>query len=616
MKGRIASSAVIFARTWPGKVVLRALLRIAPGATFLLYLTSLASARTRRRILEFLPRLNLDRNSWNIIVDSAQHSYERLPEDVVRLEIYALALLVSGAPRRSWELLNSEKARVIATNPPERDQLLALMISVAYDLANYRDSVEIGKLAVQYSPEILRPHHDYLKAAFAAGKLADPKQALEFFGRQYRLIPDRILTATQKDLDKVTAHFHKQALHTTSAQLLYEMLSFGKTPRIGIFFLSSTQALGHAVLDPFYFIALYKDRFDRLIFIGPPRTSYNAAPRACLQLIEQHGEYVETGSDILTNLSWMSLGHSHIGPIEFVVDHYWALLRSAVHRSRDPDDTFRHSAWHLAPPSGTAALSESICRAAGIDPDSPLVILHVRDAGYHRIEKQSFRDSTIENYHAAIAYLLDAGYQVIRIGDSGMRPFAVAHPKYFELPFVEDYRHELDQYLIARARFMIGCQSGPCAFARAFGTPLLTVNAVFHYTLLPSVMEMACFKRYFLENDGNKLELSLEQALAHDVFHFENSHQFVEAGISLEEASSDEIGASVKDMIEWLKQPELPLTELQERFSQCVQNTARRIKEHGTRIDLPIADFLGISLPGYRLAPSVAELREREKSRS
>lgn len=613
MKRRIASYAVLFARTRPGKLVLRTLLRRALGADFILGLTSRASAKTRRKILEFFPRLGLDRNAWDVTVNSARHSYEGTPNDAVRLEIYALSLLVSGAPSQAWALLKSQRAKVIAANPASRDHLVALMISIAFDLADYRDSVELAKLTVQHAPETLRPHYDYLKAAFAAGKLDDTTQALEFFGRQYGLIPDGILAAAQDDLDKVTAHFHKQALYTVSHQLLYESLSFGKTPKIGIFFLSSRQALGHAILDPFYFIALNKDRFDRLFFIGPPRSSYNAAPRACLQLIEQHGEYIETNSDVLTNLSWMSLGLSHVGPVEFVIDHYWALLRAAVHRTLDPNDAFVHNAWHLTPAPGSALLSESICKAAGINPDAPLIVIHVRDAGYHRIEKQSFRDSTIENYHAAITFLLDTGYQVVRIGDREMRPLQVAHPKYFELPFIEDYQHELDQYLIARAYFMIGCQSGPCAFARAFGIPLLTVNAVFHYTLLPSVMEMACFKRYFLNRSGGKTELSLEQALAKDVFHFENSHQFIEHGITLEEASSDEILASVKDMIGWLKDPALPLTDLQQRFFLCVQETAQRVKEYGTSLDLPIADYLGISLPGYRLSPSVAAMRAQEK---
>jgi len=315
------------------------------------------------------------------------------------------------------------------------------------------------------------------------------------------------------------------------------------------------------------------------------------------------------------NLSWMSLGHHQLGPIRFLVDHYWELLRQVVHRSRDAKDQFEHNAWHFRLPEKYDRVGERFCREAGIRLDQPLVVLHVRESSYHKLAKQSYRDSAIENYRPAIEHLLDRGFQVVRIGDIKMRKFDIDERKqdrYFELPFMDDYQHELDAFLISRAAFMIGCQSGPCAFARALGVPLLTVNAVLHYTLLPSRQEMASFKRYFQETNGRKQELSLEQALDMRLFHFENSYQFSEAGVALQDASAEEILWSVQDMITWITDPTLPQTALQERFATSVEAAARRLELERDSLDLPIADYLGISLPGYRISPTVAAAREVE----
>jgi hypothetical protein len=94
------------------------------------------------------------------------------------------------------------------------------------------------------------------------------------------------------------------------------------------------------------------------------------------------------------------------------------------------------------------------------------------------------------------------------------------------------------------------------------------------------------------------------------LFHFENSYQFKQAGIELKNVSTAEILESVKDMIAWLADPTLTQTDLQARFSAAVEAAARRLVLDRDQLELPIADYLGISLPGYRISPSVAALRE------
>ncbi|MCZ7643482.1 MAG: hypothetical protein M5U33_13400 [Pseudorhodoplanes sp.] len=128
---------------------------------------------------------------------------------------------------------------------------------------------------------------------------------------------------------------------------------------------------------------------------------------------------------------------------------------------------------------------------------------------------------------------------------------------------------------------------------------------------------MACFKRYIADGAQGARELSLMDALAAGVYHFDNSYQFRHAGIRTQDASADEIVAAVRDMIAWLDNPDLPETAAQAAFRAAVADAAAALAAKGTALDLPIGDFLGIALPGYRLSPSVADMRAAyDKSRS
>ncbi len=503
----------------------------------------------------------------------------------------------------------------------------------AYELARYKDAVAAFLQVRDAGVDAAYEGHDFAKAAYAAGKVRDRELAIEFFARQFGTIG-----RTQSFGETERASFLAEIYHRTGAAIApaiaHRQAARGPCKRIGVFFISSTEALGHAILDPYYFLALRRDQDDHIVFIGPPRTAYRAASATCLQIAEQYGDYVETDDDFLLNLSWMSMGTIACGalafqlepetalqrerhsaarpygfePADIVIEHYWSLLREAFCRTRDPQGGFEHNRWHMRLPPSFEEKGRAFCGRHGIDPDRALVVLHARDHGYHRIEKQDFRNAEIANYLPAIEYLLGQGYQVIRIGDANMRRLPVAARGFHELPFMDGYHHALDPFFVAHCRFMIGCQSGPCSYARALGTPLLSVNAVLHYTLLPAAREMACFKRYTIDTAQGPRDLGLMDALAAGVYHFDNSYQFRHAGIRTQDASADEIAAAVKDMIAWLDNPDLPETDLQAAFRAAVAAVAADLAAKGMDLDLPIGDFLGIALPGYRLAPSVAAM--------
>jgi putative glycosyltransferase (TIGR04372 family) len=581
-----------------------------PGRTLALHLLEqIRDPANRRLMIEGIQVANAARGQQEAFVEAARRRSAAEPDNPVRFDILAIATLNSSLQNDAWSLLNSTEAEKFLTRDAAKTSLFGARISINHEMEFYHDVVADARRAIDVTPGALRARIDFLKSAYAAGKLLLERDAIEFVGRQFKLLSDHPGPATDAEIEKVLDGCAKTTINALQQHVDFQKLKTGRDSRIGVFFLSSTQALGHAILDPYYFVALHRDTFDKIYFIGPPRESYRPASRGCLQIVEQYGDYIETDSDLLMNLSWMSLGHHTVANYTFVIDHYWALLRAAVHRTHDASDGFQHNRWHFTLPAYYDAFGEAFCAERGIDLRRPLVVIHVRDKGYHGIARQSFRDSSVENYRAAVEYLLARGYQVVRIGDVAMPKLAIEKAGYFELPFFDNYRHELDPFLIARSRFMIGCQSGPCAFARALGVPILTINAVLHYTLLPSTQEMACFKRYFKTKEGARQELSIHEALDARADQFDNSYHFEREGIIVENATADEILAATRDMDAWIDDPTLKETPEQLAFRQRVAQQYLEFSREGASRTLPIADYIGISLDGYRISPSVARMR-------
>ncbi len=445
---------------------------------------------------------------------------------------------------------------------------------------------------------------EYVRGSYAAAMADDKEMALQLFACHYGLDDGglcddgKLKRAEHRIIDKVI---------NECPAAFFRSNSTGE--KISIFLHNAPDALGHTILDLYHFLALYRECYDDILFVGGPLTIYDPGPKTCIEIGCQYGQYLETHNQPLLNLSWMAMGHFSLGNVTVIVENYWSLLREVYHRTRDPDDDFEINAWHMTLPEGVDTRGRTFCSFYGIDPDRPIVTLHARDQKYHKIAKQNFRNSPINDYEPAIHHLLDQGYQVIRLGDQLMPKLPVDHVRYFEIPFLEKYDTALDPFFIDRSDFLIGSQSGPCSYARALGVPVLSVNAVFSYTLLPSVREMACFKTYLrTDEQGREHILDYNEIMADNIFQMENADQLELAGISVRNCTSAEIEAAIRDMIAWVSQPDLALTTEQIEFRDLVERTAERIKNAPDNIP-KIADYLGIALPGYRVSPSVEKIR-------
>jgi|GEM_PF-5750847 len=524
-------------------------------------------------------------------------------------ETYWLLVAFSARADRAVATLLKEASLKEAETHAQSANLHVARAVAHYDAGNFREAAHYFAQAHALEPETLFVHSFGLKAAHANGLILDTQRAIASFGRFFHFVDVEEALDNEAGQERFNTAFMERAAGPLVPRLVLDQAAGRERRRYGVFFHSSTQALGHAILDPYHFLALRRKDYDRVYFLGPGRSAYHPASALCLRFIEKHGDYIEVADDALLNASWMHFGTLKEGPVELCVEHYWSLLREAVHRTLDAKDPFSHNAWHLTLPESIEKRGRKFARRAKIDLDRPLVVLHARHSAYHNIGAQAFRDSNIRNYVPAIRYLLSRGYQVVRVGDGTMPRLKIRHEDYIELPFDKHYRWEYDSFFIAHADFMIGCQSGPCAYARALGIPLLSVNAVLHYTLLPARMEMACFKRYQRRSDHGWVDIDLEEALEANVQHFDNAYQFEAAGIRVLDARAEEVVAAVKDMIAWLADPDKPMTAEQTRFRAATKAKCAELMARGADLDKPIADFLGIALSGYRLSPTVARMR-------
>lgn len=155
-----------------------------------------------------------------------------------------------------------------------------------------------------------------------------------------------------------------------------------------------------------------------------------------------------------------------------------AVCAEARERARHTDSK-RHRLRLRLRPDAQAAV-DRLARQAGIDATRPMVILHVRERGYRQrpaLRQQrldDLRNADIDTYRSAVAWLVDRGYQVIRIGDSTMTP--CRWPGVVDLATAPWRTDAFELWAVLNSRFFVCGDSGPYLLAPFAGVPALSVN--------------------------------------------------------------------------------------------------------------------------------------------
>jgi putative glycosyltransferase (TIGR04372 family) len=167
-----------------------------------------------------------------------------------------------------------------------------------------------------------------------------------------------------------------------------------------------------------------------------------------------------------------------------------ALKKGTVHPSKAAPRPGYNRRRLTADPLSTRLTRDAELRAAeaaasfGIGPETKLVSLHVRERGFKLGDEMqdkseaawddSLRNARIETHFAAIDFLVQRGYTVVRMGDPKMTP--VTRPGVIDLATAPERHPLLELYCLFRSRFIVCGESGPYSVSFLTNTPLLAVN--------------------------------------------------------------------------------------------------------------------------------------------
>ncbi|MEO5354225.1 MAG: TIGR04372 family glycosyltransferase [Magnetococcus sp. XQGC-1] len=237
------------------------------------------------------------------------------------------------------------------------------------------------------------------------------------------------------------------------------------------------------------------------------------------------------------------------------------------------------------------ARGEQIRARLGMPSDAKVVTLHVRSGGYlPHLSYHSYRDANISHYHAAIRYLVDKGYWVVRLGDKSMQKLQDFPNQVIDTPFHPLYEPFFDPYFVACSRFYIGVPSGPMGLAHVLGVPKLITNYYYESIGPKTGKDLIVHKKYFSEQLGRLL--TYEEAITSPVVSFTATHLFEQSGIRLLENSSEEILRATWEMDTTLDgtYPHMQEAEQMQRHIKSIEEKAhvlsmsRSPEERGIRM--------------------------------
>jgi putative glycosyltransferase (TIGR04372 family) len=339
--------------------------------------------------------------------------------------------------------------------------------------------------------------------------------------------------------DAMTARVFSNENMQTFLRLTIPFLKDGQ--RVLAYILPASGRFAHMALEPWALDNLFGDAFDRIVVIIhdkrhlPYSTGMHKASSEVVSFVETHEELI------------LMLGHYDSqpyenGPLRVQLQTASSLLR----------DLWRHvraggPPRYLALPTSLEHQAARFLSDLGVGAGDRFVTVHMRESSYlaaHRYH--AFRNITPAHYEPAIRHLLEQGTWVFRLGDKQSTRFGIEHPRFVDLPFLEGYEDFMDVVLLAKARFAICCSSGPEGPVRAFGTPMLLVNAILEQQSFLNPRDVIQFKSYV--DDHSAQPIPYATLLDRGISGYSLASQFEEAQVSLRENSAKDILAAVKEM--------------------------------------------------------------------
>lgn len=308
-----------------------------------------------------------------------------------------------------------------------------------------------------------------------------------------------------------------------------------------IYVLNQVNRIGQLSSELLHIKTLYESFYDRIIIVTGPTNDFGVNLNV-FKVVGSKFINISTEDPVIPMIGLLDAGITQYEDIDLLIVGPWKLWSSykkAVTAGL-PLATFQL-------PNSLRLKGEAWMAKAGLDPATPVVLLHARDIGYRpELSHHGHRCVDIENYRGAINFLENQGYQVVRLGDKTNQRLKGYTQAVIDLPFHPDYELFLDIYFAATCCFAMNQSSGPSSLVRGFKKPALMVNRTVDWEYHPTP-ECLMFKHY--KNKTTGIELSYDSILETGLGELSMDEDFLKAGIIIEENTPNELEQGIKEFV-------------------------------------------------------------------
>lgn len=467
---------------------------------------------------------------------------------------------------------------------PDHAEVLSTLARVAFVQRRLEESIGLYHRALAVSPDLL-PATDGLGQAYHA--LGRSREALETSWRcravHYNNLPQRPgpPAGLNAILDRIDAAVSAHADPTDST----------------IYINVRTGSLGHVFAEPSGVRSCRNRPYERVILLVQPRSTFPKINPCNFDIGMRGVTCIETDDYDVLSLSWRNNGifeRKRTGYL--LLDHHY-VFREMFRNLRRGD--CREAVELTAEEKETG---RAVARRMGIPEDAPVVVLHMREAGFHsHVTQFSYRNTTPSRYHAALRYLVRRGFFVVRVGDASMTPLPDFGPQVIDLPFSPHYHPIVEPYFIERCQFMISSLSGPHELARVFRRPILTLNSPICSADAPESPGLLAFKRYLDVSGGTARPMGFQEILERDLHNTYSTYDLDRRKVRVEELSPHEILAVTREMVEFLEHAPPPPSLVQRAFMAVAETEQQRAEADWKRVVRNL-DWFGYAAPEARIS--------------
>ena len=243
-----------------------------------------------------------------------------------------------------------------------------------------------------------------------------------------------------------------------------------------------------------------------------------------------------------------------------------------------------HTETHLRLTEAEQRRGKSELRGLGVDPDKPYVCLVVRDGGHYaslgekESEGYSFLNFEIASFEQAALWLVEVGYQVVRMGAGAETPLSASHPQLIDYANSQHRSEFLDIYIAATCSFAVSTQTGPDAVCLAFRRPVCYID-VSRFSQFFFGTKLAWWNPAELWQGDSRL--TLQDILRGPIFWIKDPNDFIREGIRHVRSSAQRINHLVKSFVDAFENKIDRSNEIDEKVQSVRNIIARETGDRG-----------------------------------